>query len=44
MRACERKSPADAKANAGVGGDAPGIVAEILLQPVVQMMVKQLCP
>ncbi|TRZ11923.1 hypothetical protein HGM15179_015182 [Zosterops borbonicus] len=28
----------------GRGGDAPGIVAEIPLQPVVQMMVKQLCP
>lgn len=44
-RICERNRPTDTKARGeGIRGCASGAGAEISLQPIVQMMVKQLCP
>ena len=41
----EKNNCADTKVNEeGWGGGAPGAGAEIPLQPVVQPMVRQLCP
>ncbi|CAN0345005.1 unnamed protein product, partial [Bubo scandiacus] len=45
VRICGRNHSADTKVSAeGGGGGAPGTGAEIPLQPVVQPMVRQLCP
>ncbi|CAM9181305.1 unnamed protein product, partial [Bubo scandiacus] len=45
VRMCERNNSADTKVNeGGGGGGAPGARAEIPLQPMVQPMVRQLCP
>lgn len=44
-RICESHSPADTKVRGkGIRGGASGAGAEISLQPIVQKMVKQLCP
>ncbi|PKU39468.1 protein pxr1-like [Limosa lapponica baueri] len=45
VRICERNSPADTKdSEEGAGGGAPGVRAEIPLQPVVKTMVRQAVP
>lgn len=44
MRICERNISADIKVREeGRAGGVPGARAEIALQPVVQIMVRQLC-
>ena len=46
MRTCERNNSADAKVSEerGWGGGAPGAGAEIPLQPMVKIMVRQIVP
>ncbi|PKU43609.1 suppression of tumorigenicity 5 protein isoform x4 [Limosa lapponica baueri] len=45
VRICERNNPADTKVSEEGGqGDAPGVRAEIPLQPVVKTMVRQAVP
>lgn len=45
MKLCEHRSPADIKISAvGEGGGASGTGAEGPVQPMVKIMVKQLCP
>ncbi|KAJ7416106.1 hypothetical protein WISP_73980 [Willisornis vidua] len=44
VRICERNSSADTKVSGEEGRDAPGAGAEIPLQAMVNIMVKQLCP
>lgn len=44
MRICGRNSPVENKVGEEGEEDAPHAEAEIPLQPVVQTMVRQLCP
>jgi len=44
VRLCERNNSADTKVSQEGGGGAPGIRAEIPLQPVEQTMVRQAVP